>query len=131
MRKFLLALLCVAGVGLVKAADLPAADAGVIKSAGIPLFDKAVFLVGNRDTGYRFATSESPEAVRKWYREKLSSWSVFDQFGSWILYQGKAGAKLSGIMTSKQVSVVTNPKLVEWHKVQKNMTTEIVVMVPK
>lgn len=48
-----------------------------------------------------------------------------------ILDQGKAGAKLSAIMTSKQVSIVTNPKLVEWHKVQKNMTTEIVVMVPK
>lgn len=48
-----------------------------------------------------------------------------------ILDQVKAGAKLSAIMTTKQVSIVTNPKLVEWHKVQKNMTTEIVVMVPK
>ena len=113
MRKLLFALLCLVAVGTVRAADLPAADAGIIKSAGVPVFDKAVFVTGNKDVGYRFATSEKPEVVRTWYRDKLSSWAVFDQFGSWIMYQGKAGAGLSAIMTSKQVSIVTNAKIVE------------------
>ena len=130
MRKLLFALLCLAAVGTVRAADLPTADAGIIKSAGVPIFDKAVFVIGNKDVGYRFATSEKPEAVRTWYRDKLSSWAVFDKFGSWIMYQGKAGAGLSAIMTSKQVSIVTNAKIVEWHKLKNDMTTEIVIKVP-
>lgn len=131
MRRLLIAVLGLFLLQGVIAADLPAPDAGVIRSSGVPVFEKAVFVTGNRDVGYRFATSESTAAVRDWYRGKLPAWSVLDKFGSWILYEGPAGAPLSKIMSGKQVSVVTNEKLPEWHKLPKALTTEIVIMIPK
>jgi len=131
MRAVLLALSLLVSTGVAVAADLPSADANVIKSAGIPVYDQAVFVIGNQDVGYRFATSQPPEAVRQWYQKKLSDWSLFDQYGSWILYKGKKGAGMSQIMASRQVAVSTNEKMIDWHKLKKDMTTEIVIMVPK
>jgi hypothetical protein len=81
--------------------------------------------------GYRFASSEPVDKVRTWYRKQLSSWPVYeDRYGSWIIYKGKPGADMADLLMQKtQVSVQKNDKLPEWHSLDRNMTTEIVIMV--
>ena len=130
MGKFILTLMffcCTCAI----AANLPDTDARTIKDAGIPIHHSAAFAYGNKDVGFRFASNESPEKVRKWYQEQLPGWSLFDQYGTWILYNGGPGAGVSEIMTSNQVAVQENANLPEWHSLQKDMTTEIVIMVFK
>lgn len=106
-------------------------DSGTIKGAEIPIYTSSVFALGNQDVGFRFASNDSPEQVRQWYREQLPKWSLFDQYGSWILYNGKAGAGMSEIMSTHQVAVQKNENLPGWHNLEKDMTTEIVIMIPK
>ena len=102
----------------------------MIRDAGIPIYQEAIFAYGNASVGFRYATSTSPETVRQWYREKLSSWSVYEQYGGWILYNGKPGLGMTEIMEKDQVSIQKNENLPEWHSLDKTMTTEIVIMVP-
>ncbi|MBN1225140.1 MAG: hypothetical protein JXB23_17960 [Candidatus Aminicenantes bacterium] len=66
--------------------ELPAKDAKVIEAVGIPIFPGAAFAIGNRDVGYRFATSKLPAEAGKWYLEKLPDWALFEEYGGWILY---------------------------------------------
>ncbi|KPJ97511.1 MAG: hypothetical protein AMJ60_11000 [Desulfobacterales bacterium SG8_35] len=113
------------------AASLPDQDAKLIKSAGIPLYSKADFVYGNSSVGFRFASSEPVETVKTWYRKQLPSWPVYNEYGGWILYNGKAGSGMGEIMAKPQVSVQENEKLPEWHDLDKKMTTEIVIMVPQ
>jgi len=113
------------------AGSLSDQDEKLIKNAGIPLYSKARFVYGNSSVGYRFASSEPVQAVQLWYRAKLSTWPVMDQYGSWIIYNGKPGAGLGEIMSKPQVTVQINDKLPEWHSLDKNMTTEIVIMIPQ
>lgn len=131
--KHLLFALCLLALGalVAPAADLPAADATLIEAAGIPLYPGATFATGSKDVGFRFATSEPPETVRQWYQEKLASWSLFDQFDSWILHEGEPVKGMGDLMSRDQVQVQKNDMLPEWHKVDKSMTTEIVIMVVK
>jgi hypothetical protein len=116
-------------VPVVGAADLPAADATRIEKAGVPLYPGAAFATGNKEVGFRFATSETPESVRQWYQEKLDDWLLFDEYGSWILYRGEPVKGLGELMSRDQVQVQANENLPEWHKLDESMTTEIVVMV--
>jgi len=113
------------------ATSLPDQDEKLIQNAGIPIYSKARFVYGNSSVGYRFASSQPIETVKTWYKNKLSSWSVYeDTFGSWIIYNGKPGADLGELIMQKtQVSVQKNDKLPEWHSLDKDMTTEIVIMV--
>lgn len=113
------------------ASSLPNQHEEQIKSAGIPSYSKSRFVYGNPSVGYRFATSEPVEKVRKWYRKKLPSWSVYeDKYGAWIIYKGEPGAGMGElIMQKNQVSVQKNDKLPEWHSLDKNMTTEITIFV--
>ncbi|MCG6925173.1 MAG: hypothetical protein LJF30_07685 [Acidobacteria bacterium] len=130
MRTLLLTVLLIGLAGSVAlAADLPAADAALIEGAGVPLYPGATFATGSKDVGFRFATSEAPAVVRKWYQEKLAGWVLFDKYDSWILYQGEPGASMGDLMSLNQVQVQTNENLPEWHDVDKSMTTEIVIMV--
>jgi len=121
-------------IGVIPAASsLPGQDENLIESAGVPLYPKARFVYGNSSVGYRYATSEPVKAVQSWYRSELSSWPVYeDQYGSWIIYKGKPGASMSDLVMKKtQVSVQKNEKLPEWHSLDKEMTTEIVIFVVK
>jgi len=130
MRTLLLTVLLIGLAGSVAlAADLPAADAALIAGAGVPLYPGATFATGSKDVGFRFATSEAPAVVRKWYQEKLAGWVLFDKYDSWILYKGEPGASMGDLMSLNQVQVQTNENLPEWHNVDKSMTTEIVIMV--
>jgi hypothetical protein len=85
---FIFACVLVISTG-VYAADLPAADSKLIKAAGVPIFSGATFINGNQDVGFRFATRKSPEDVRTWYTEQLPAWSLYKEYGGWILYDGK------------------------------------------
>lgn len=111
-------------------AELPAKDAEIIKAAGIPIYADATFTNGSRDAGYRFATSKPLDEVRQWYQEKLSDWSLYEQYGGWILYKGEKGLGLAGVMSKVQVMVQENENLPEWFSLDKSMTKEIVIMIP-
>ena len=51
--------------------------------------------------------------------------------GGWILYDGVPGKGLAGVMGDNQVMVQRNDNLPEWHSLDKDMTTEIVIMIVK
>jgi len=131
MKKLVLTAIFILSAALCPAADLPAPDAALIEKAGIPVYGKSVFAYGNASVGFRFASAEPPETVRQWYRDKLSSWAVFDQYGSWILYNGKPGIGMGELMGMNQVLIQANENLPAWHSLDKNMTTEILIMVPQ
>jgi len=118
-------------VAAVNSAPLPAADKSLIKEAGIPIFSGAMFVNGNQDAGFRFATSISPEDVRAWYEKALPEWTLYNEYGGWILYKGKPGLGLGDLLGRTQVSVQGNPRLSEWFGLDKSMSTEIVIMVPR
>ena len=117
--------------GVPTATSLPDQDENLIKNAGIPLYSKARFVYGNPSVGYRYASKEPVEKVRKWYSKKLPSWPVYkDEFGAWIIYKGEPGAKMAQLLMQKnQVSVQKNDKLPEWHALDKDMTTEILIFI--
>jgi hypothetical protein len=111
------------------AASLQPADSKLVKAAGVPLFSKATFVYGNKDVGFRFASSASPEEVQKWYRQQLPKWALLKEYGGWILYNGAPGAGMGEVMSKNQVSVKHNDNLPQWHSLDKKMTTEIVIMI--
>ena len=113
------------------ATSLSDQDEKLIKNAGIPLYSKARFVYGNSSVGYRFASSQPIETVRTWYINKLPTWPVYeDKYGSWIIYNGEPGADMGELIMQKtQVSVQKNDELPEWHSLDKEMTTEILIMV--
>lgn len=111
------------------AASLQPADSKLIKAAGVPLFSKATFVYGNKDVGFRFAASASPEEVQKWYRQQLPKWALLNEYGGWILYNGAPGVGMGEVMSKNQVSVKHNDNLPQWHSLDKKMTTEIVIMI--
>lgn len=114
------------------AGNLPAADQDLIKSAGIPIYVGAEFVNGNHDVGFRFATSNSPEDVRAWYTKQLSAWSLYSEYGGWILYEGKPGLGLGNlIMKIKQVQVQNNSKMSEWFGIDREKSTEVVILIPR
>ena len=113
------------------AASLQPSDLKLIKAAGIPLYSKATFVYGNKSVGFRFASSTPPEEVRKWYRQELPKWALFNDYGSWILYDGAPRIGMVEVMSKNQVSVKHNDNLPQWHSLDKNMTTEIVIMIVK
>jgi hypothetical protein len=111
------------------AASLQPADSKLIKAAGVPLFSKASFVYGNKDVGFRFASSTPPEEVQKWYRQQLPKWALLKEYGGWILYNGAPGVGMGEVMSKNQVSVKHNDNLPQWHSLDKKMTTEIVIMI--
>jgi hypothetical protein len=111
------------------AASLQPSDFKLIEAVGIPLFSKATFVYGTKDVGFRFASSTPPEEVQKWYRQKLPKWALYNKHGIWILYDGAPGIVGMGeVMSKNRVSVQHNDNLPQWHSLDKNMTTEIVIM---
>jgi len=113
------------------AAGLEPTDSKLIEAAGVPLFSKAAFVYGNKDVGFRFASSTPPEEVQKWYQQQLPKWSIFNEFGSWILYDGAPGSGMGDVMSKTQASIQHNENLPQWHSLDKSMTTEIVIMIVK
>jgi len=126
-----LVLILAAGIAL--AADLSAKDTKILTESGIPLYQGAEFTNGGLGgvIGARFATSAPVEDVRAFYKSKFPSWALNDEYGSWILYNGEAGGGPGAYMDKQQVSVVKNDNLPGWFGLDKSMTTEIMIVVPK
>ncbi len=119
--------------GIVLAGDLPAKDVKILNEAGIPLYKGAEFTnggLGDEVMGARFASSAPVEDVRKFYREKFPGWALNDQYGSWVLYNGEPGAGPAAYMGKQQISVRVEKNLPDWFGLGKNMTTEIMIVVP-
>jgi len=126
-------LLLVFSAGIALAADLPARNVPILKEAGIPLYKGAQFTnggLGDELVGARFASSASVEDVRAFYREKFPAWALNAEYGSWILYNGKPGGGPAAYMGKQQISVRVEKNLPEWFGLAKNMTTEIIIVVP-
>ncbi len=115
-----------------RAATLPAADADKLGQAGIPVYEGAVYVNGSLAAGMgaRFVTSDAVDKVRAFYRERFPGWALSDQYGSWILYDGKPGGSPADYMDKKQVMVMENGNLPGWFGLDGDMTTEIVIVVP-
>lgn len=113
------------------AASLQPSDFKLIEAVGIPLFSKATFVYGTKDAGFRFASTTPPEEVQKWYRQKLSKWALYNKYGIWMLYDGVPDIGFGEVMSKNRVSVQHNDNLPQWHSLDKNMTTEIVIMIVK
>ncbi|NOY86756.1 MAG: hypothetical protein GXP52_05600 [Deltaproteobacteria bacterium] len=126
-------LLFVFAAGIALAADLPAKDVKILKEAGIPVYKGAEFInggLGDENVGARFASSAPVEDVRSFYRSKFPSWALNAEYGAWILYVGKPGSGPAAYMGKQQVSVKKNGNLPSWFGLAKNMTTEIIIVVP-
>lgn len=113
------------------AQSLQPLDSKLIEVAGIPLYSKATFVYGNKDIGFRFATSLLPEEVQEWYRQKMPKWALYNKYGAWILYDGAPDKGMAEVMSVNYISIVHNENLPEWHSLDKSMTTEIVIMIVK
>jgi hypothetical protein len=131
MKRLFVAMFCLMLGTSVFAEELGSGDIQLIKSSGIQVYPEADFVNGSRDVGYRFATAKSPDEVRAWYKKQMPSWALFDNFDSWILYDGKPGAGMGELMTANQVSIKENKMLHEWFGIDKAMSTEIVIMIPE
>lgn len=112
----------VAGTGL------NSQDEAAIKAAGLTVYPGAVVLPGPGAMGFRFATSDNVNKVRSWYQEKTSGWAVFDDGSMWILYKGKPGLNPIEVMAKSQVLINSSEDLPLVHGLDKNMTTEIVLI---
>ncbi|UCF31137.1 MAG: hypothetical protein JSV26_01545 [bacterium] len=113
------------------AADIPAGVKADLDGAGIEVYPGAVYCIGSADMGVRFATKDSPEAVREWFRKKYPGWSVREEFGMWTLYDGPPGKDFGDIVSFSNVNVQTNKQLPGWHSLPEDMTTEILIALPQ
>jgi len=106
---------------------IPEASRATMEKAGVPVYPGAVYCIGDASVGIRLATSDSEDEVRAWYVEQLSGWTLFEDFGSWMLADSPAGASMSERMEGSVVVVDTNAQLPEWHGLDADMTTQIVI----
>jgi len=126
-------LVLILSVGISLAGDLPAKDVKILQEAGIALYKGAEFInggLGDELVGARFASSAPVEDVRAFYRDKFPNWALNAEYGAWILYVGEPGGGPAAYMGKQQISVVTNKNLPEWFGIDKNKTTEIIIVVP-
>ncbi len=122
-------------VGLASnAEELKAEAATAMEAAGFSPYPGSVFCTGMVELGMRFATSDSPAAVRSWMVENLAEWSLMqdESLGLWMLFDGPPETKgFAKISTFNHVVVQENADLPEWHSLDKKMTTEILVALPR
>jgi hypothetical protein len=111
--------------------DIPAAAQKIIDAVNFPIYPDAVYCTGDPSMGMRLASSDSVEKVREWYRAQFPDWSVYEEYGGWILHPGPADAPMPVVMSGYQVSITQNPALPEWHGLSADMTTEILIALVK
>lgn len=113
------------------AANLQPPDSKLIEAAGIPLYPKAIFVNGSKDVGFRFVTSLPPEDAQEWYGQQLPKWELYTLYGAWIIYNGAPARGMAEVMSMNHISIQYNENLPEWFSLNKNMTTEIVIVIRK
>lgn len=131
-KLLLVSLLVCQPLFLVNASELTVNDSKTLKQAGIPIYPGLEFM--NGITGdlisMRFATSDNVKILREWYRKKLPKWAVYDEYGIWILYDGKPGGGPANYMTKKNISIMENTNIPQWFSMPANMTTEVTITLP-
>lgn len=111
--------------------DIPAATRADLEKTGVPVYPGAVYCVGNSEAGIRLATSDSQEAVRAWYAEQLSDWTLFEDFGMWMMADSPPGSSFPERVESNNLVVDTNDQIPQWHDLAADMTTQIVIALPR
>ena len=114
------------------AEELSAEGSKILKQIGIPVYPGSKFINGTTGdiTSFRFASSDGEKKVRDWYREKFPKWALENNYGSWILYNGKPGGGPAEYMYKNQILVQENIMLIEWFSLPASMTTEIIISLP-
>lgn len=111
---------------------LSSKDKDILDKAGVPIYSGLKFM--NGITGdmisMRFATSDNVKTLREWYRKKLPKWEVYDEYGIWILYDGKPGGGPANYMMKKNISITENTNIPQWFSMPANMTTEVTITLP-
>ena len=117
------------GIG---AEELSAQGSKVLKQTGIATYPSSKFVNGTTGdiTSFRFASSDNVNKVREWYRKKFPKWAIEDRYGSWILYNGKAGGGPAEYMYKNQVLIMENKNLQQWFGLPASMSTEIIISLP-
>jgi len=113
------------------AASLQPLDSKLIEAAGIPVYSKAIFGGGDKKGGFRFATKLPPEEVQEWYRQQLPKWGLYNLYGAWVLYDGAPVKGMAGALSVNHIFIEHNDNLPQWFSLDKNMTTEIIIMIVK
>ena len=134
IRKIFVLLLSFTLINVVSAfgnAKLPSEVKDAIEKSDFPLYPGSVFCLGDASSGMRFASKDNSELVRKWYISKLPEWSINTKYGSWMLYEGSSGVGMSEVMKYNRVDVHENKELPSWHSLPANMTTEILIALPR
>jgi hypothetical protein len=67
MKRLNITLFCFIVATNVFSAELPKGDEQLIETAGVQIYPVAIFVNGNKDVGFRFATDKTPEDVRGCY----------------------------------------------------------------
>ena len=134
MKKMIITMLgCIFFLGGVAvAAELSDSHTKLLKESGIPLYEDAQFIdggLGNDFIGARFATSATVDDVRTFYREAFPDWALQSEYG-WTLYDGEPSKSPAAFMGKKSVTVQENKNLPDWFGLPKEMTTEIMIVVP-
>jgi hypothetical protein len=116
----------------VDANELSAQGSKVLKQSGIPVYPAATYVNGTTGdiTSFRFASADNVKKIRAWYREKLPEWALSDEYGSWVLYNGKPGGGPVEYMTKSQVLIGENNNLQQWFGLPASMTTEVIITLP-
>jgi len=131
-KLLLISLLVCQPLFLVDASELSANDSKILKQAGIPIYPGLEYM--NGITGdmisMRFATSDNIITLREWYQKHLPKWAVYDEYGIWILYDGKPGGGPGNYMTKKNISIMGNTNIPQWFSMPANMTTEVTITLP-
>ena len=116
---------------LVAAETMPASVKTALESKSFATYPEAVYCTGTLEVGIRFASNKSPDEVRAWYRQKYPEWSVMEQYGSWVLYNGAPGASMSKVMSGNQIMIQKNDQIPSWQSLPADMTTEIMASFPE
>lgn len=123
-------LLLISGVSLADG-DIPATSKAALDKAGVPVYPGAVYCIGDAEVGIRLATNEPEATVRTWYVEQLSDWTVFEDFGMWMMADSPPGSSFSERAESNNLIIDTNDQIPQWHDLAADMTTQIVIALPK
>jgi len=118
--------------GVAVAAELSDSHAKLLKESGIPLYANTQFVdggLGDDVVGARFATSAAVDDVRAFYREAFPDWALQSDYG-WTLYDGEPSKSPAAFIGRKSVTVQENTNLPQWFGLPKDMTTEIMIVVP-
>jgi hypothetical protein len=83
------------------AEELSEDQLGVLASAGIPLYPGSSYTTGDDEiaTIMWFKSTDSPDTIMDWYKDKLSDWSEMDAGGSRVIYKGPAGLVAADLST--------------------------------